>query len=218
MKRWLGWLAVALSVALAWLAWHPPAPPEPSEIFVPLPPPLRADADRSRHLWRVVTQRIVWKAAADALRARLAEIEKPQTIVRREEVLVHAFDDPRSFTSFADAIRAQNEWRALGVEATVVKIDDEQAPYRVALGRFYLAAYAEQMQARLLKLGRPFAYERRTIKLRTWRFTFPPLPRREAEALWRRVKALGVADPILIREDRFQKMFGASLVPEAAGS
>jgi len=214
MRRIGAGLILAALAWLAWLAWQPPAPaPPPSGVRAPLPePPAAASPSRvgssrkAAPLWRVVTHRFVWKQAARALRKQLAEAGLPVIVLaRKEDVELHAFDDARLFTKRADALQAKRAWENKGFEASLIRPDE--AHFGVALGRLYLAAYARQLQARLARSGMRYRYERRLVHIPTWRFTFPPAPKPEAEALWKRIQAMGVADPVLIPECEFQSLY-----------
>jgi len=195
-----------LLMLLAWLAWKSWQPPEtifgPQRIKVAIPERVNAEI----RLWRVVTKRLVWKQAAQAMRQRLRENGlKVITIMRKEAVELHAFDDGRSFNTREDAVRAKKEWEHDGFEASIIKPDDH---FGVALGRLYLAAYAQQLQQRLRKSGRRYSYDRHIVNILTWHFTFPAARHEQAERLWRRIQSLGVAEPVLIPEIEFQSTFG----------
>ncbi len=216
MSRLVSWLAVAAAAGLAWWAWHPPAPPDVSVVRVPIPPGAR----QAPAHWRVVTHRFVWKKGAEAMRARLQALGfAPIVIVREEIVEVHAFDDPRLFASEKEARKAAAAWRKKGVDAVAVEVRAPQGKraYRVALGRFYLDAYAREQAKRLAATGLAYRYERRAMRLPTWRFATQPLARAEAEAVFRALAAAGLGEPRLLREDEFQRLFGAALAHEGAG-
>lgn len=162
-------------------------------------------------LWRVITRRMVWKKAAEAMHARLEESGlRVIPIGRKEDVELHAFDDVRTFIKRDEAVHAKKAWEKRGFEASVVKPD---ARFGVALGRLYLGAYAKQLQSRLRKSGMKYRYERRKVNIPTWRFTFPAASHAEAEKLWQRVQSLGVAEPSLMPETRFQPLYGKKNVP-----
>jgi len=156
-------------------------------------------------LWRVVTRRMVWKKAVEAMDKRLEETSlRVIPIGRKEEVELYAFDDVRAFTRRKDAARAKKVWEKRGFEASIIKPNEY---FGVALGRLYLAAYAKQLQRRLRKSGMKYRYERRMVNIPTWRFTFPAASHAEAEKLWQRIQALGVAEPSLMPENQFQAMY-----------
>lgn len=197
-----------------WLLWQPP------EMAVQSRPVMLHMPDRpgdAFELWRVVTRRMIVPKAAEELGESLRQRGLPAiSIAHQEQVELHAFDDPRSFASRQDAVSARDAWKKAGFEAELIKPDEN---FGVALGRLYLAAYAQQLQHRLEHAGYPYTYHRRLLNVPTWRFTFAPAPYAEANALWVQVQAMGVADPVLMRESRFRAMFGdaAARMP-AAGS
>jgi len=213
---------------LAWFIWQPPAPapgPEPVIAMLPEPPPQKPEAPRrqaepakpvaaspkKQHLWRVVTRRIVWSAAVKTLEKRLKEAGlEPIRLKRREPVIMHAFDDATLFATREAAEKARREWLKKNIEATVIKANIEVGKdiYMVGLGRFYLTEYAEQVQNRLKAIGKPYRYERRTVTIPVYRFSFAPLPKREAEKLWQQLQDMGVATPVLMPEAEFQKAYG----------
>ncbi len=197
-------LTLAILVWLAWLAWTPPKHADNAPTArVELP---GAESDG---LWRVVTKKLVWKKAADGMRDRFVEEGLEPILIRhREPIDLHAFDDRRTFGSIKKARSIQAEWQKNKVEAEVVQ---DNGIYRISLGRFFLTSYAEQMQDRLQRLGKPYSYEKRSIEIPTFRFTFPPLPKEDAEQLWRFVQNLGIADPALVEEQRFLMLYKDAL-------
>lgn len=213
---------------LAWIAWQPPQLPVPSgKVVGSLPAPPAADsgsgppAITSQAQWRVITRRIVWKQAVRTLRQRLRENGlTPIILHRREPVALHAFDDGRIFPDYQSAVKAKEQWKKRGIEADVVKTSVEVGKniYLVSLGRFYLTEYAEQMQNRLRRIGKPYRYERRNVEIPAWRFTFPPMSKPEAERLWKRLQDLGVATPSLMPEEEFLKAYGKVLQEAATKS
>ena len=216
MRRLLSWLGVGMAALLAWAAWNPPAAPRVGAVRVELPAGKRAEAAR----WRVITHRFVWKKGAEALRARLAALGiEPVEIAREEEVEVHAFDDPRLFATEKAARRAAARWRGKGVEAVAIEVElpDGGKAFRVALGRFYLAPYAREQAKRLDATGLAYRYERRTMMLPTWRFATPPLPRAQAEKVFRVLAGSGLGEPRLVPEAEFRRLFGSALARPAAG-
>jgi len=223
MRR-AAWLAgAALLGWLAWLAWQPPAGTPPLRQVrppVPEPPAMRPPARHAtKHpadgLWRVVTHRFVWQQAAQEMQRRLAALGAPVIVIaRKEDVELHAFDDARLFRHREDALRAKKAWEKQGFDASLVRSDD--ARFGVALGRLYLAAHARRLQARLAASGMRYRYQRRLVHIATWRFTFPPAPRPKAEALWRKVQQMGVADPALMPEREFRRIYPARSSIKAA--
>jgi len=196
-------LLLILSGWLAWMAWQPPFI-SASALSAPHVLPERPGEDAV--LWQVLTRRMIVPKAAAAMRATLAERGLSVIPVKRQEqVELHAFDDPRTFAKREDAVRVRDIWKKAGFEAELIKPDNR---FGVALGRLYLAAYAQALQRRLQKEKRDYAYHRRQLSIPTWRFTFPPLPYSEAKVLWLKVQETGVADPVLMRESRFQITFG----------
>ncbi|HXH64107.1 MAG TPA: hypothetical protein VNH42_01200 [Mariprofundaceae bacterium] len=167
-------------------------------------------------LWRVVTRRLVWGQAAKAMQERLQQAGfSPILLQRKEPVEMHAFDDATLYQDYPSAAKAAAAWRKLGFDANVIKAP---SAYLVGLGRFFIASYAEQMQERLQRAGRKYRYQRRMVEIPTFRFTFPPESHAEADALWQQIQNLGIADPILMPESRFQQMFGDNANAQAAPS
>lgn len=212
LKRGFSLLLLALLAWAGWMAWQAPA------ISVGERPVMQSLPDRpgdAVELWRVVTRRMIVPKAADELGDSLRERGLAAIRVQhQEEVELHAFDDPRSFATREDALRVRAAWRKAGFEAELIRPDER---FGVALGRLYMAAYAQQLQSRLQASGRPFTYHRRQLFISTWRFTFAPQPYAEAVKLWSKVQAMGVADPVLMRESRFVAMFGAATAAARAG-
>jgi hypothetical protein len=204
MERHLAAAILLIFLAfLAWNSWQPPASPTSGKaVRAYLPQQTGPEAG----LWRVVTRKIIWKQAAMALKKRLEEKGfRVVSLTRREQVVLHAFDDSRTFSSLKAAQRARANWKKLKIEAGVTKKDGK---YAVALGRFYLPEYAERMRISLAATGKKFRYERREVKIPVYRYTFAPGDRKAAEKLWKQVQALGVAEPELMAEKRFQELFG----------
>lgn len=199
---------IAIAIALAWLAWAswqvPPTSAPPREIRLPLPVANSGDTDQAK--WRVVTRKMVWQKAAQSLQQRLQEAGFMVTpITRRETVELHAFDDPRTFTAHEQAAAAEAAWRKKGIEAEIIKYSDH---YGVALGRFFLPEYAEARRQLLEKSGKRYSYAKRTVEIPVYRFTFPAAKKDTAEKLWKHLQDIGIADPALIREDRFDSLYG----------
>jgi len=202
-KNLVSFILLILLTWLAWTSWQSPeVMPDAQEIRATVPEPM----ETAPALWRVVTRRMVWKKAAEAMHARLEETGlRVVTIGHREDVELHAFDDVRTFIKRAEAARAKKAWEKRGFEASIIKPDTR---FGVALGRLYLAAYAKQLQSRLRKSGMKYRYERRKVNIPTWRFTFPATSHARAEKLWQRIQSLGVAEPSLMPETRFQPLYG----------
>ncbi len=201
-----------LLVLLTWLAWTSWQPPEitPNTRQARYSIPERTGAAPA--LWRVVTRRMVWKKAAEAMYKRLEESGlRVITLSRKEDVELYAFDDARTFTKHEEAVRARKIWEKYGFEASIIKPDKH---FGVALGRLYLSAYARQLQTKLRKSGMKFRYARRMVHIPTWRFTFPAASHAEAEKLWRKIQSLGVADPALRPETQSKFPDGRRTVRE----
>jgi len=199
-------VAIALLALLSWLAWTSWQPleagPEAREIRVAVP----EQPDAKPRLWRVVTRRMVWKKAAEAMQRRLRKSGLHViAIPRRETVELHAFDDVQSFTGKKAADRAKRNWERHGFEASIITSGDR---FGVALGRIYLDAHAKELQDQLKKSGRKYRYDRHMVNIHTWRFTFPAGTHKHAEKLWRRVQKLGVANPVMMPEEEFRTAFG----------
>ncbi|HKI60307.1 MAG TPA: hypothetical protein VKA23_04665 [Mariprofundaceae bacterium] len=198
-------IAVAMMIAgwLAWQAWQPPLSP-PAQISVKGALPEKVDA--GPEMWRIVTKRMVWKKAIAAMRDRLyKEGFETQLIVKQEPIELHAFDDPGVFKTQAEAEKVKKVWRKKKIEAEVLK---REITYIVGLGRFFLTSYAEQMQERLKRIGKPYKYERRTVTIPAYRFVFNPMEKAEATKSWQKLQNLGIAEPVMMRESEFQKLYG----------
>ncbi len=203
MKQGVVAIALLLAAWLAWQAWQPPVVTH-SGTTVRSTLPVMEDA--GPELWRIVTKRMVWKQAISSLRDRLyREGFETELVVKREPVELHAFDDPDSFKTQADAEKVKAKWRKKKINAEVVK---REVTYAVALGRFYLTSYAEQMQSRLKTIGLPYSYERRTVTIPAYRFVFKPMQKDEAEKSWKKLQNLGIAEPAMMKESQFQRLFG----------
>lgn len=206
--------------ALAWFVWQQPSPaPVPTAVRSSIPAlPLQpvhsptenaaAPAEQEpEKLWRVVTRRLVTPAAAKALNQRLKTMNlKPIMIKRREPVEMHVFDDQLLFSSPEKAIMARKDWLKQNIEASIIKVDDDL--YLVDLGRFFQTEYAEDMQKRLKKIGKPYRYQRRSVPIPTWRFTFAASGKQQAEKIWKQLQSSGISMPVLMPEKRFQETYG----------
>lgn len=204
MRTWIPALALTLFTALAWVAWTPaPPPPDQSSVQGTL---TDAPASGRPSLWRVVTRRLVWGQAAKSMQQRLQQAGfSPVMLERRENVPMHAFDDATIYASDAAAAKAAAAWGKLGFQANVIQTPNG---YLVGLGRFFIASYAEQMQARLKRAGRPYRYQQRMVEIPTFRFTFAPADHDAAKRLWQKLQDLGFAEPVLMPETRFNQMYG----------
>ncbi len=214
---------------LAWLSWQSPLPaPLPPPVLVSLPPQptetvtpnaetnpqpkLSAQTEQmpQQALWRVVTRRVISKEGIIALEQRLAVMHlEPLTILRREDLTMHAFDDAKLFHSSKQAHTAARFWQQHDIETTVIKVG--KAAYLIGLGRFYQAKYAESMQKKLDSTGRKYRHQQRTVPIPVKRFTFPPTDKVTAEALWKQLNASGIIMPVLIPETRFQALYGNNI-------
>ncbi len=204
-------LALALIAGLVWLAWQAWFPPADNtqqadvQVWLPERPDMGV---KEAEKWRVFTRRMVWDKAVEAFQAKLKEKGIEALVLKRkEEVMLHVFDDPRVFDSFAEAAKAKKEWKIGSVE--ILKRDDGK--FYLGLGRFYLPAYAEQREIRLNKTGKPYTYEQRRKVIPTYRFIFPPLPEKEAEILWKSIQDMGAVDPVMMTEDEFNALFVGSI-------
>lgn len=199
-------VAGMLSLVLAWLCWvvwQAPRSAMDSQPVVVMMPERPGDYSG---LWRVVTRRFIVPEAAGKLRSSLLQQGFPAIELRhQEEVELYAFDDPRSFATHEDAARVRDAWKQAGFEAQISKPDGK---FGVSLGRLYLEAYARQLQRRLEGSKRPYTYHRRQVTIPTWRYTFPAMAYTDAQTLWLRVQAMGMADPVLMQEPRFQDLYG----------
>lgn len=208
-----------LFAALAWLVWQQPAPaPAPAAVrsslpALPLQPAHRPDDNPAKatelkpdELWRVVTRRLVTTVAAKALNQRFQALNlEPIMFENREPVEMHAFDDPVLFDDYKNAITEKNNWLKENIEANVIKVDDDH--YMVAIGRFFQIEYAEGIQKRLKKIGKPYRYQRRSVPIPTWRFTFAASSKQQAEKIWKQLQASGLSMPVLMPEKRFQETY-----------
>jgi len=203
MGRITAAVAIVLALWLAWTAWQPPqTPPTQTTVKSALP----KNSEAGPEMWRIVTKRMVWKKAIASMRDRLyKEGFETQLIVKQEPIELHAFDDPGVFKTQAAAEKVKAVWRKKKIEAEVLK---REITYIVGLGRFFLTSFAEQMQERLKRIGRPYKYERRTVEIPAYRFVFNPMEKDKATKSWKRLQDLGIADPVMMRESEFQELYG----------
>lgn len=204
MKNILGFMMVVGLAWLTWQAWFPPVTISQQadvKAWLAERPDLGVQEDEK---WRVFTRRMVWGQAVDTFRDRLKE-KNIQALVleRKEEVMLHVFDDPRSFTSFTQAANAKKEWHI--EEVDILKRENGQ--FYLGLGRFYLTAYAEKREKALNKTKKAYNYEQRRKVIPTYRFIFPPLPEKEAEILWNTIQEMGAVDPVMMTENEFNATF-----------
>jgi len=197
-----------------WMVWQPPEPVSlPAQMARQALPDRPGDAPGQ---WRVVSRRMIVPKAAKALEENLIERGlTPISLAHHEVVELHAFDDPRTFDVREDAVKAREAWKKSGFEAELISSDGK---FGIALGRLYMVAYAQALQRRLEQEKQPYTYHRRQVNIPTWRFTFVPATYAEAKLLWSKVQAMGMADPVLMREPRFRSLFGEALPLSPAGS
>jgi len=198
---------------LAWIAWQAPArAPEANMVRTPIPklPDSALEPESTvaeTTMWRIVTRRVVSKAAFTSLKRKLEGMHlAPVTIKNQEDVTMHAFDDAILFKTSSNAWKASHIWKSHQIESTVIKVEDAGV-YLVGLGRFFQAKYAEGVQKRLEKTGRKYRYQKRTVPIPTWRFTFSATDKQQAQDLWKKLHDTGVIMPVLIAEDRFQELY-----------
>lgn len=204
MRLILKLLALLILSGVAWTSWQIPQMQGPKR-DVRMSIPLFGGSEGGK--WRVVTRKLVWKQAAQSMQKRLEQDGfKVTPITRRETVELYAFDDPRTFATRKQAALAESTWRKKGIGADVIKYDNS---FGVALGRFFMPEHAEKRRQALEKSGGKYSYEQRTIEIPVYRFTFPAAKRSTAEKLWKHLQELGIADPALIREDRFTALYGS---------
>jgi hypothetical protein len=212
-------LLLLIFSALAWFVWQQPAPaPVPETVRSSIPDlplqPIHSPAEYvaksteqdSDELWRVVTRRLITPAAAKALSQRLEKLNlEPIMFTGREPIEMHVFDDQILFSSPEKAILAKKGWLKNNIEASIIRTSD--GLYIVDLGRFFQIEYAEGMQKRLKKIGKPYRYQRRSVPIPTWRFTFAASDKQKAEEIWKQLQSSGISMPVLIPEKRFQETY-----------
>jgi len=207
MKRLLIWLAISASMAFTWLAWNPPSLQNRlTRIHIPIPETVSLNSGP----WRVVTRRMISKQAVHGMQTRLLEAGlHPSIVQKREPVELHAFDDPNIFIKQSEAEKVKAKWRAMGVDADVLHhlTKDDKKAFKVGLGRFYMSEYAEAMQEQLKKSKQPYNYERRMVNIPSYHFIFPAMTKGEAEILWKRLQNIGLADPVIIQQSEFERLY-----------
>jgi len=210
MRQLASRIMVLASCWLAWSAWHPPITtdaPVPLRLTIPNIQPL------DRGDWRVITRRMAWKKAAESMAATLKEAGfSPVLVTRDEPIELHAFDDAQTFTDKKLAYQIKTWWEEHHIAADIAEISNDAGSsiYHVTLGRYYLTGYAEQAQKELAQVGRAYMYEKRMVEIPGYRFAFPSMPKSEAEILWRQLQNLGIADPVLMQESEFEKLYAIS--------
>jgi len=205
-------MTFTLLTALAWLAWQAPASaPVPRIVRASIPerpPGAQQTTVTASSAWRVLTRRVVSKAAVTSLSRRLESMGLTPVIIEKEEdVTMHAFDDAILFKSSTEAWEASRIWQSYGIVSSVIHAE-EAGVYLVGLGRFFQARYAESMQQQLEQTGRKYRYQQRTVPIQSWRFTFAPGDKQQAESLWEKLHATGVIMPALMPEAEFQQLYG----------
>jgi len=217
-------ICTAILAMLAWHSWQAPVSEQTSSSSIRIALPHQVtkalsatqQAQQTRlnsgkketPMWRVITRRVITKAARTGLKRRLIHMHlKPITIQRSEKITMHAFDDAELFSSRKQANHAARFWQDHNISTNVIKA--REGVYLLGLGRFYQIAYATEIQQQLIKTGRKFRYQKRTVPIPSWRFTFAPESKKASEKLWRRLNASGVIMPVMMPEDRFQASYGA---------
>jgi len=212
MSKLLRIALILLLGAAAILIWQKPASaPTPAAVRVTLPTtPTSQDGlgnSDTDALWRVLTRRVVSKDAIGSLTRRLKSMGlEAITIEHQEEVTMHAFDDAQFYKTHKEAWLASKIWRDQGIEISI--IEAQKDIFLIGLGRFHQENYALGMQKRLKTVGKKFRYQQRTVPIPTWRFTFPPMQKADAEKLWLKLNNSGVMMPIQMPEPRFQELYG----------
>lgn len=210
MNRSLQIVIFVLLSAAAWLAWQKPAPvPDRSTIRVKAPQAVESPST----LWRVVTRSVVSLPAANTLEFRLRQLGlTPIRLEQQEDVTLHAFDDAQVFSDRNEAIAALKTWRDCKVDNTLIQVDS--AHWLIGLGRYYQPEHAEGERQQLEACSRPFRYQQRLLSIPTWRFTFSPTPKQEAETIWQMLKTQGLLTPSMINEANFQSPYKGAKTKE----
>jgi len=161
-----------------------------------------------QQLWRVITRRLITKTARLALKRRLTAMHlKAIQIQHMEDITMHAFDDAELFTSRKQANIAARFWQRHNISSNVIKV--RKNLYLLGLGRLYQPVYATETDQQLTKTGRAFRYQKRTVPVPTWRFTFAASNKNKAKKLWRKLNASGVIMPIIMSEDQFHLYYNS---------
>ena len=215
MKRFWQLLGTVALLIVAWVSWQWLQPVLTPKAAKHAPPSISQSTEHDRQssaqqsanrLWRVVTRRVITRAGRDALRQRLTGIDSSMLLVAgKEQVTLHAFDDPRLFASHHAAAQAAHQWQQAGIEANVMQTEDHH--YRIGLGRYYEVEYAEELQDQLRRIGKPYHYQPRSFAIPVWRFTFPATSKDVAERLWQQLERNGVAMPALMPDAQFQRLY-----------
>ncbi len=207
MKRFFAYLLCGGVVLLAWQAWNPtPLVHTQEEVRYSIPNIVPEDGG----LWRVVTRRMVWKHAVKSMRQHLQGLDYPmREVQKREPIELYAFDDTGIFVSKKAAYQRKTWWQKHGVDADVLETKQAsgEVRYRVDLGRYYMRAYAQEAERTMQASGRAYRYQKRQVVIPTYRFAFPAMPKSEAEILWKRLQNLGIADPVMLRQEKFHELY-----------
>ncbi|MDX8396785.1 MAG: hypothetical protein R8K49_00535 [Mariprofundaceae bacterium] len=206
MKKTFIFILIMLASWLTWTAWNPPTPHTlASSVHLPLPniQPLNSGP------WRVLTRRLVWKKAVDDMQERLRNAGlSPQLLHKKEDVGLHVFDDAQTFDSRKQAKVAEQAWQKLKFDTSIFQLKGSEPPqFKIGLGRFYLTEYAERIQENLRKSKRPYQYERRTVTIPSFHFVFPSMSKDNAKIMWNRLQNLGIADPVIMQESEFKRLY-----------
>ncbi|MBN4076860.1 hypothetical protein JYT48_01130 [Mariprofundus ferrooxydans] len=210
-----------LLAIVAWYSWQTPIADSTSQshLTFKMPPqsnqsdqpkPSNQHALKSTPLWRVITRRVITKAAVYALTQRLKAM-RLQTIKIHslENITMHAFDDAELFTSRKKAKIAARFWQAHNIPNNIIKA--KKGVYLLSLGRFYQPVYATETQQQLLRTGRKFRYQQRSVPIPVWRFTFKAANKNKSQQLWRKLNTTGVIMPVLMSESQFQALYGSAI-------
>jgi len=206
IKQLLKTGVILVLAGLSWFFWQKPAVmPVADAVHIRLPE-INKPVLEEQGGWHVLSRRMVTRMAVDALQERMLSMGlEPVLLHGREEVTLHAFDDAKQFHSRAEAEQAERQWQEKGVDVALIPVRDTL--FMLGLGRLYQDKYAEDLQQQLDATGLPYRYQRRSVSIPTWRFSFPAQDRDKAEQLWRQLEDTGVVMPVLMRENRFQQLF-----------
>lgn len=200
-------LVIALLATLSWATWTvwvtPKQTPFPAAVDVYITAPPRA----TDGLWRVLTHRMVWQQAVHDLQKKLLAVGlKPRLIKRKERVKLYVFDDTRSFTSLPLAQAALAAWNRHGIRDVNI-IVMKGGTYRLGLGRYYIMEYARNTEQRLQRSGLPYTRDKRVVRIPAMRFVFAPMLRPQADILWKKLQALGMSQPVIMRDEEFNQRY-----------
>ncbi len=206
MNHFIRFIALILLSSAAWLSWQDPAQeldPRPLRITIPAS---KSDTSIHNH-WRLISQRVVTKEAVHAMQKALDRLGVTAILIeKKERITLHAFDAPQIFDTKSAAIKAMKPWLEQHIDASIIKT--EEGKFLVALGRFYQTKYAEEMQQQLRQKSRHYRYEKRALRIPTWRFVFPATDKEQALSLWKTLHNSGLFSAAMISEDEFQHIYG----------